>query len=265
MAYEMTVKTYLEALRGYCGVTKYAKGCYGQRLTRQLLVAKRDNKSLKKWYAEPSRQDPTKTNYEYLLQFCDGKWFVADCCGLIKGIRAGYRADGTVGKMTSKIDQTIEKMVAELRSKHKDYEKAEAGEMVYFSDYSHVMTVSEKGKKDIESAPSLDGVAETSLYHQPAARIGGAGKLPWVDYREEPAPAPVEDDEVKYSELQVCRKGSKGEAVRTIQANVHVFVDGVFGSDTENAVKKFQRENKLTVDGVVGERTWKVIIDGWHK
>ena len=102
---------FIAALKAYCGRTKYAKGCYGQKLTKRLLDDKRKQKSVATWYASKSKQDPTKTNYEYLLQFCDGTWYAADCCGLIKGIRAGYRADGTVGYMTKAIDQTIEEMV----------------------------------------------------------------------------------------------------------------------------------------------------------
>ena len=255
---------FIAALKAYVGRTKYAKGCYGQLLTKRLLRDKRAQKSCGKWYDEKSKIDPTKTNYEYLLQFCDGTWYAADCCGLIKGIRAGYRADGTVGRMTSAIDQTIKEMVADLEDVHTDYAKAEVGEMVFFSDYSHVMTVSKYGEKDIESAPSLDGVKEVDLFYQPSSRVGGAGKLPWVDY-EEVKPSPSKEDEVKYSELQICRKGSTGDAVKTIQANVKVTVDGVFGTNTEIAVKKFQKDHGLTADGIVGQNTWKAIIERWHK
>lgn len=254
---------FMKALRGYIGKTKYAKGCFGQRLTRQLLQSKRANPRLAEWYNAKSRQDSTKTNYEYLLQFCNGKWFAADCCGLIKGIRAGYRADGTVGRMTSAIDQTIKEMVESLEDVHTDYAKAQVGEMVFFKDYSHVMTVSVYGEKDIESAPSLDGVAEVSLFYQPSNRVGGAGRLPWIDYEE--IPTPSKEDEVKYDELQICKKGSTGDAVKTIQANVKVSVDGIFGSGTEAAVKKFQKDHGLTADGVVGQKTWKAIIERWHK
>jgi peptidoglycan hydrolase-like protein with peptidoglycan-binding domain len=32
--------------------------------------------------------------------------------------------------------------------------------------------------------------------------------------------------------------------------------DGVFGPKTELAVKNFQKDNRLFVDGIVGPRTW---------
>lgn len=35
--------------------------------------------------------------------------------------------------------------------------------------------------------------------------------------------------------------------------------DGIFGKDTENAVKRFQKAHKLTADGIVGEKTRKAI------
>lgn len=188
--YEMTAKQLLEYERAYVGKTKYAKGCFGERLTKSLLNQKA--RQYPDWYyKEKNRLHKTLTNYEYLSKFCDGKWFVADCCGLIKGIRAGYRADGTKGKMTTAIDQTIKAMVEGLEDVQ-EYTSAPEGYMIFFSDYKHVMTVSVQGEKDIESAPSLDGVAETSIFHQPQDRIGGAGKLPWVDYR--PAAEPLVED-----------------------------------------------------------------------
>ncbi len=33
-------------------------------------------------------------------------------------------------------------------------------------------------------------------------------------------------------------------------------IDGKMGTKTKNAVKKFQKENNLTADGVVGSKTW---------
>lgn len=266
----MTAKQLKRYESEYIGKCKYGKGGFGQRLTIEVLNRLRN--LYPDWYNGKCGITGYRhlTQYEYLKQFCDGNWFIADCCGLIKGIQAGYRADGTVGNLTRDIDITIEKMVAQLTDVKKDVKKGGIGEMMFFSDYSHVMVVSVAGSEDIESAPSTDGVAEVPIGYQPLKRMGGVGKLPWVDY-EEVTPYPKEDDEVKYSELQVVRKGDRGKAVKTVQANVGVFVDGVFGKDTDSAVREFQRTHRdnsgkaLEVDGIVGEKTWQAILAGISK
>ncbi|MDR0935878.1 MAG: spore cortex-lytic enzyme [Oscillospiraceae bacterium] len=57
------------------------------------------------------------------------------------------------------------------------------------------------------------------------------------------------------------RQGSSGEVVRQIQTKLKNWgyysgtVDGIYGSATVAAVKKFQTKNKLTADGVVGTAT----------
>ena len=55
--------------------------------------------------------------------------------------------------------------------------------------------------------------------------------------------------------------GSRGERVALIQQRLREWgyydgqVDGVFGRETYNAVVRFQRQNKLAVDGQVGKNT----------
>src|SRR5690606_13453235 len=39
-------------------------------------------------------------------------------------------------------------------------------------------------------------------------------------------------------------------------------IDGIFGPKTEDAVKKFQIMNNLSVDGIVGSHTWDKLING---
>ncbi len=57
------------------------------------------------------------------------------------------------------------------------------------------------------------------------------------------------------------KKGSSGETVKEIQTVLRDWgiytgsIDGIYGSATENAVKKFQGQNGLTADGVVGTQT----------
>ena len=57
------------------------------------------------------------------------------------------------------------------------------------------------------------------------------------------------------------KKGSSGSTVTEIQKRLKNWgyytgtVDGVFGSQTEKAVRYFQQKNGLTVDGQVGSQT----------
>jgi peptidoglycan hydrolase-like protein with peptidoglycan-binding domain len=51
-----------------------------------------------------------------------------------------------------------------------------------------------------------------------------------------------------------------GDDVRKIQealvkANISVTIDGVFGTDTESAIKQFQQQKGLTPDGIVDTAT----------
>jgi putative chitinase len=54
----------------------------------------------------------------------------------------------------------------------------------------------------------------------------------------------------------ILKIGSKGEDVKKIQSKLGLTADGVFGPGTESAIKKWQTENHLNSDGIVGEETW---------
>ncbi|MEW5323470.1 peptidoglycan-binding protein [Geobacillus thermoleovorans] len=61
---------------------------------------------------------------------------------------------------------------------------------------------------------------------------------------------------------QTLREGSKEEAVKELQrmlnsAGYNVKVDGVYGSETEGAVKIFQKSVGISVDGVAGAQTYR--------
>ncbi len=59
----------------------------------------------------------------------------------------------------------------------------------------------------------------------------------------------------------LSRRGSRGTEVRNIQSRLSSWgynpgpVDGIYGAKTEAAVKRFQRNNKLTPDGIAGPAT----------
>jgi putative chitinase len=54
---------------------------------------------------------------------------------------------------------------------------------------------------------------------------------------------------------ETLRRGSKGEAVKKMQAKLGLTADGDFGPGTEAALKKWQSANGLTADGVAGPKT----------
>jgi peptidoglycan hydrolase-like protein with peptidoglycan-binding domain len=73
--------------------------------------------------------------------------------------------------------------------------------------------------------------------------------------------------------IVTVRRGSRGEAVRALQEEFQfrnlsgdprrgVQIDGIFGPQTEAAVRGFQDATELTVDGIVGPLTWRALVSG---
>ena len=77
-------------------------------------------------------------------------------------------------------------------------------------------------------------------YTEALAVLGGA------------VPAPITNAEAIPG---VLKKGSTGEAVKRMQAELGLEADGSFGPATETAVKKWQAANGLAADGIVGPKT----------
>lgn len=69
-------------------------------------------------------------------------------------------------------------------------------------------------------------------------------------------------------ELGILKKGSKGQSVKALQAMLVGFgysvgssgIDGHFGSNTESAVKKYQKAKSIEIDGIVGQNTWMKLL-----
>lgn len=60
--------------------------------------------------------------------------------------------------------------------------------------------------------------------------------------------------------LRIGRATDKA-AVKELQRALGIKDDGIFGRDTDAAVRTFQARYGLTVDGVVGDRTWTMLRD----
>jgi peptidoglycan hydrolase-like protein with peptidoglycan-binding domain len=84
----------------------------------------------------------------------------------------------------------------------------------------------------------------------------------------------IQTSAAKKANQPALKKGSRGDAVKDLQKLLYdsgafaltcnygvpeVFIDGVFGDDTEAAVKAFQHQAFLKIDGLVGDLTWQVL------
>lgn len=61
--------------------------------------------------------------------------------------------------------------------------------------------------------------------------------------------------------MKTIKKGSTGKAVKIWQIIVGANPDGDFGSNTDTKTRTFQRNHGLTVDGIVGAKSWKAGLE----
>ncbi len=72
----------------------------------------------------------------------------------------------------------------------------------------------------------------------------------------------LNDTSIDFSYSYLIKRGSTGSKVSAVQKTLNCLgynagtVDGIFGSQTEAAVKAFQRDKGLAVDGIVGKNTY---------
>lgn len=99
-------------------------------------------------------------------------------------------------------------------------------------------------------------------------KVAGRGwqywyKLPFINYESIPTSGPNVPTEPSVRELSYTSGKAmlRGEDVRALQVDLNALgyacgtADGIFGPKTSMAVKAFQRDHGLEVDGVVGKKT----------
>jgi peptidoglycan hydrolase-like protein with peptidoglycan-binding domain len=59
---------------------------------------------------------------------------------------------------------------------------------------------------------------------------------------------------------ETVRFGNRGDAVKTLQRELQIAADGIFGRVTEHALAEYQVDHRLTPDGVCGPATWQVLL-----
>lgn len=94
-------------------------------------------------------------------------------------------------------------------------------------------------------------------------------------YDAEPKKTVIKEVKTVSIEMPVLRRGSSGNAVKTLQrllrqleyvnadGKTYITVDGSFGSNTEAAVKRYQKNRgSKNPDGIVGIWTWNKLLNG---
>lgn len=115
--------------------------------------------------------------------------------------------------------------------------------------------------KVIEASGTQAGVCVSNIT---AGKWKYWGELKNVSYSPSEAVSTPSSGKDEQKPFPTLRRGSKGSYVSLLQTmlmnkgyNIGACgIDGDFGKDTETAVKQFQRDWGLDVDGVVGEKTW---------
>ncbi|WP_067936837.1 peptidoglycan-binding domain-containing protein [Alicyclobacillus kakegawensis] len=93
--------------------------------------------------------------------------------------------------------------------------------------------------------------------------VGAIGVLPVTAYASTSSHSTTT---IKYPGHPL-KMGSRGTYVKDVQERLNKLgyscgkVDGVFGSHTLSAVKKFQKAHHLTADGIVGPQTWNALFE----
>ena len=111
----------------------------------------------------------------------------------------------------------------------------------------------------VEIAPTY--ADDPGYYERIFAEITGGKIAPASAPVSAPKPAPVKAAQPMFAYPgKPVTVGSKGDAVKLVQAAIGANPDGNFGPVTKTQVVKWQKAKGLTADGVVGPVTWRVMF-----
>ena len=114
------------------------------------------------------------------------------------------------------------------------------------------------GNKQVVVNNATTQVATDNIYLQLQRELNAQG------FRDKNGNKLIEDGipgELTLSACPVVRKGASGNITTWIQLRCGATPDGIFGTDTENAVKWMQRKWNISDDGIVGPNTWRKLLE----
>lgn len=142
------------------------------------------------------------------------------------------------------------------------HSEPEIGDIAIF-DWGHTGIVTETGLLTIKT---IEGNTSSSII---GSQDNGGGVYERTRLRANVTAfiRPYKEEVKKVNvTLNVLKKGSKGDQVRTLQTLLNAYgyncgkADGDFGKNTDTALRKYQSAKKLTADGICGQATWNSLL-----
>lgn len=201
--------------------------------------------------------------------------FGFDCVNLLKGILWGWCGDpaqiyGGAVYASNGVPDTNEKGLFQMcKDQTVSFKNIQPGEMLYMTGHAGIYIGDGLA---IESTPAwqnkvqISAVTNIGLKAQyPGRQWEAHGKLPWINYSNQPTPAPVPSG-ITFSFSQIM-EGSEGDDVMLLQTILRglglkgkdkkaLTIDGEFGPNTSYALRSFQESHAIEVDGIAGPVTW---------
>lgn len=212
------------------------------------------------------KNSEAKSDNYYNAALYGEKWighYVADCSGLFAW--AYSKLGGSIAHGSNSIYDRYCSEKGKLTDEKR--KSILPGTAVFTGDakqHGHIGLYVGNGKV-IEASGTQAGVCVSNLT---ASKWTFYGYLKDVSYSSENAPilpSTPSDDKILYPTL---KRGNKGEKVAILQQLLidrgyklpRYGTDGDFGAETEAAVRQFQKDHGLKVDGIAGEKTWASLM-----
>ena len=241
--------------------TVYGWGMFGSPITKAIVSNKADQ--YPSWYTD----EKVSNVFAPLYGESPPAWGF-DCIGLIKGVLWGWEGDptkfygGAIYASNDVPDISADSTIKKCLEVSTDFSSISIGEYLWMKGHCGIYIGNGLA---VESSPKWKNGVQITACNCSKSGYNSRywtkhGKLPYVTYE-----AREEVENTVTIELSVLKKGSKGEQVKTLQRLLNAFgnnlsVDGDFGSKTYTALRSYQKQNKLEVDGVCGSQSWKSLL-----
>lgn len=236
--------------------TVYAWGMFGSPVTKSIVDGKA--KQYPSWYTN------SKVNNVFAPLYGENPptWGF-DCIGLIKGVLWGWDNGGAVYASNGVPDLSADSTIEKCSEVSADFSSISIGEFLWMKGHCGIYIGNGLA---VESSPKWKNGVQITACNCSKKGYNSRywtkhGKLPYIEY----VASKEEVTNTVTIELSILRKGSEGEQVKTLQRLLNAFghrltVDGIFGSNTDVALRSYQKSNKLAVDGICGINSWTNLL-----